>query len=244
MGEWKNHQLGHTATRSLIHCFLHIEINKFPFYPFIQLFGVSFVYRVLTMRRLFFTSFVLSSALRADAAPVTSTDSNCLPVVDLGYVCRASIKSVIIRTPSNVCGNRNCIKPSPTTRRRKPICSKTLDMLSLPLATFDSEPQRTQRPTEPPSKPAPNCDSAHRASRLGRMTHLLPSANTRARPMRSLFKLGRRASNMASLYQWIGTQALKKIVSSSMSMLPKGPLSRRVQTRNRVEMEEPLYLSG
>ncbi|KAM0446022.1 hypothetical protein ACHAPV_004728 [Trichoderma viride] len=37
------------------------------------------------MRRLFFTSFVLASTLRANAAPVTSTDPNCLPVVDLGY---------------------------------------------------------------------------------------------------------------------------------------------------------------
>lgn len=196
------------------------------------------------MRRLFFTSFVLSSTLTANAAPATSTGSSCLPVVDLGYVCHASIKPIIVRTPSDFCGNRNCIKPSPTTRRRKLISSKTLDMLSLPLATFDSEPQRTQRPTEPPSKPAPSCDSAHRASRLGRMTHLLPSANTRTQPMHSLFKLGRRASKMASLYQSIGIQALKKIVSSSMSMLPKEPLSRRVQTRNRVEMEEPLYLSG
>ncbi|PTB44808.1 uncharacterized protein TrAFT101_000281 [Trichoderma asperellum] len=37
------------------------------------------------MRRLFFGSFVLSAALGANAAPVTGTDSSCLPVVDLGY---------------------------------------------------------------------------------------------------------------------------------------------------------------
>lgn len=52
------------------------------------------------MRRVFFESFVLSSALGANAAPVTGTDSSCLPVVDLGYVCHASTQLItrIIRT--------------------------------------------------------------------------------------------------------------------------------------------------
>lgn len=195
------------------------------------------------MRRLVFGSFILSSALKANAAPVTSTDSSCLPVVDLGYVCHASTKPITIRTPSNFCDNRNCTTPSPITRRRKPIYSKTSDTPSLPLATFDSEPQCTQRRTEPPSKRAPSCDSALRVSQLGRVTHSSPLANTRAQPMRLLFKLGRRASKMDSPSQLIGTRALKKTVSSLMSTLPKGPLSRRVQSRNRVVMEEPLYLS-
>lgn len=196
------------------------------------------------MRRLFFTSFVVSSALGANAAPVTSNDSSCLPVVDLGYVGHASITSTIRTFLSNFCDDRNCIKPSLTTRRLKPIYSRILDMPSPPWATFDSEPQRTQRQTEPLSKPAPSCDSAHKASHFGRPTRSLPLPNTRIQPIHSIFRPGRRALKIASLSQLIGIRALKKIVSFSMSTSPKGLLSRRVQSRNRVEMEEHLYLSG
>ncbi|KAL6900031.1 Alpha/Beta hydrolase protein [Trichoderma evansii] len=88
------------------------------------------------MRRLVLGSFVVSSALRANAAPVTSTDSSCLPVVDLGYVCHVSTKPITIRTPSNFIHNRNCIKPYPITRRRKPIFSRILDTPSLLLLRF------------------------------------------------------------------------------------------------------------
>lgn len=170
------------------------------------------------MRRTFLGSFVLSSAITANAAPVTNTDSSCLPVVDLGYVCHFPTKPIAIRTPSDFCDNRNCIKRSPITRRRKPIYSRILGMPSLPLATFDSEPQRTRKRTELQSKPAPSCDSALRVSPFGRATHTLPSANTQAQPMHSLFRLGRRASRMVSRSQLIGMRALKKTVSSLMSM--------------------------
>lgn len=168
------------------------------------------------MRRLVFGSFVLSAALGANAAPVTGTDSSCLPVVDLGYVCHTSTKPSTTHISSNFLNNRNCIKPSPTIPRRKPTYSRTSDTPSLPLVTFDSELQCTRKRTERLSKPAPNCDSALKASQFGRVMRIPPLANTQAQPTRLHSRLGKRASRTVNRCQLTGMRALKKTASSLM----------------------------
>ncbi|GFP52825.1 carboxylesterase patB [Trichoderma asperellum] len=99
------------------------------------------------MRRLVFGSFVLSAALGANAAPVTGTDSSCLPVVDLGYELHQAL-SYNTTTQAYIFQNiRYAQPPVGYLRFRAPMHPKT---------------NRT------PVQTAPNCDSALKASHFGR----------------------------------------------------------------------------